>query len=115
MTGWAKGPDAEAGSFGPLPSNPRVVLRGLGWRMVASYLQELGAQLVSPADPGQARVQALLEGKGWQATLREHVEFVGALRLNRVEVRLSGEPAAVEQVMGALRRMALLESMPGPP
>lgn len=112
MTGWGRPPGPEDPVFGETTEFPRVVLRGLGWRMVASYLQELGGRLVDPAEGQKPSVQARLAGEGWQATLREHVEFVGALRVNRVEVRFSGEARAVEEVVAALRRMALLEGMP---
>ena len=86
---------------------PRVVIRGLGWRLVVNYLRELGGQLVVP--PEANRGQARLSGQGWEAVLQEQVEFRGALRLNRVEVRFSGQSEAIEGVLAALRRMALLE------
>ena len=111
VTGWARPADAGGAWWGDaLPEVPRVVLRGLGWKMVAGYLQELGGRVVDTAEPSQAPVRARLAGDGWQATLQEQVEFVGALRVNRVEVRLSGEATAIEEVLGALRRMALPEA-----
>lgn len=109
MTGWGRPAGWEQALFGETGDFPRVVLRGLRWRAVASYLQELGGRLMDPAEGQKPPVQARLAGDGWQATLREHVEFVGALRVNRVEVRFSGEARAVEEVVAALRRMALLD------
>lgn len=96
---------------------PVVVLRGVGWRMVARYLEKFGGELTageeeSPAgDGGGARPRVLAEvaGKGWRARLHEEVEFTGALRTNRVEVSLSGEPDAVQQVVRGLRRMTQLQ------
>ncbi|MEW6045265.1 MAG: hypothetical protein AB1609_02110 [Bacillota bacterium] len=93
--------------------SPTVVLRGVGWRMVAMYLEKLGGELSedhtgTPA-PDRRRVLAEISGKGWRARLHEEVEFTGAFRSNRVEVNFSGEPDAVEQVVLGLRRMAQLE------
>ncbi|MBE3597456.1 MAG: hypothetical protein IMX02_01135 [Limnochordaceae bacterium] len=101
---------------------PTVVLRGMGWRMVAMYLTKLGGEVMTPDPLGSAQslasgsgalserpVLAEVSGKGWKARLHEEVEFTGALRSNRVEVRLFGEPDAVEHVLTGLRRMALME------
>lgn len=99
--------------------SPVVVLRGVGWRMVARYLEKFGGELATeqarePADssallPSRQRVLAEVAGKGWRARLHEEVEFTGALRTNRVEVSFSGEPDAIEQVVAGLRRMTHLE------
>ncbi|HEY8425879.1 MAG TPA: hypothetical protein VIK73_07705 [Limnochordales bacterium] len=98
---------------------PVVVLRGVGWRMVARYLEKFGGELTtgheeSPSSTGalgaaRPRVLAEIAGKGWRARLHEEVEFTGALRTNRVEVSLSGEPDAVQQVVLGLRRMTHLQ------
>ena len=96
---------------------PVVVLRGVGWRMVARYLEKFGGELATqekaepegPAMPSRPRVLAEVAGKGWRARLHEEVEFTGALRTNRVEVSFSGEPGAIEQVVAGLRRMTHLD------
>ncbi len=98
---------------------PVVVLRGVGWRMVARYLEKFGGELTTGHEEPLAgsgglaaarpRVLAEVAGKGWRARLHEEVEFTGALRTNRVEVSLSGEPDAVQQVVLGLRRMTHLE------
>lgn len=95
----------------------RVVLRGMGWRVVAHFLRQMGAELVIAERPSERRgALAELNGNGWRASVHENVEFVGALRTNRVEVRVAGEPAAVEDVIDGLRRMAVLKgALPGQP
>lgn len=93
------------------PAVPTVVLKGLSWRMVAMYLQRLGGRLVEPEDLQGGKGKALLSGDGWQAMLHEQVEFRGAMRSNRVEIRLSGNPQAIEGVVEGLRRLASMESL----
>lgn len=97
--------------------DPVVVLRGVGWRAVARYLEKFGGELAavgdsgsgSPSGPSRQRVLAEVSGKGWKARLHEEVEFTGALRTNRVEVSFTGEPEAVQQVVAGLRGMIHLQ------
>lgn len=111
--------DSSVARGNPQADVPTVIVRGMGWRMVASYLTKLGGEVTEPAPEEPAvlaspsvsadrRLLAKISGKGWTARLHEELEFTGALRQNRVEVRLSGEPDAIEHVLTGLRRMALM-------
>jgi len=64
-----------------------LILRGIGPRIVAAYLVDLGGREVEPGK---------IAGDGWEAsvTAGEPVA-VGAIRLGVTEVELSGEPAAL--------------------
>lgn len=77
----------------------QLSLRGIGVPIIVAYLVDLG---------GVEREPGLVEGPGWRARVwaGEPVQM-HALQLGVTEIAFSGEPAAVDRVVAALKKKAI--------
>lgn len=76
-----------------------VFVYGIPLWLLREYLEELG---------GHATGDNIVEGEGWRAELTKLPDRqIGSLRVGRVELRLTGEPEALDGLRPGLDRKTL--------